>query len=127
MFLALDNEQQEEVYFIKQYKLGNIEEKLFLELSEFFSKKRIAYFAYMSLIETLDSSCKPADNLHFCLIIKPSKKFQFSVHTKVLYNIISKYIPDTLEQFVDFCVLGYEKSIYFNYKKEDCIRIYSEY
>ena len=114
--------------YVRQLKIENVNEILVKRLNEYLKKKKCAYWVYLSKIETLNNDMEVFEKAHYCLIIKAdNKKFNYSRDAQALFDIMEPFLRDdaNIEKFVDVSVIGWQNTIQFDYKKEDCVVLYS--
>ena len=120
--------ETDETVYIKQLPIGNINKSLDESLNEYLKKRKNTIWVYLAKIETLNKQLEVFEGPHYCLIIKPDKKFNYNKDTQALFDIIKPFlINDSVEDFLDISIVGWNNTLQFDFKKEDCAQIYCAY
>ena len=118
--------ETDETVYVRQLKLEKIDEYIFNQLNKYIKNKKCAVWAYLCKIETLNKDLKVFETEHFCLVIKPDKKFKYPRDPQALFDILAPLLKSK-NDFVDVSVLGWSSTMQFDFKKEDAICLYCQY
>ena len=105
-------------------KPENINEEMMGKLNKYLKNRKCAYFAKLVLIRIYNNkTLEPLENEHYCVIIKPTDKFNFDKDTYNIFEIMRSYLEEDSD-FVDFSVLGYLKTIQIYDDNDNGVYIY---
>lgn len=108
---------------LKVRKPNNVDENMITLLVQYFKKRNCAYYARLTLITVCDKDTQqPLESEHFCVVIKPTNKFNLDKDNYNIFKLMEPYLEDQSD-FVDFSVLGYPKTMQI-YDEENAIEIY---
>ena len=111
---------------LKIKKPENVDQNMIKSLNQYFKKRKCAYYARLISITVCDKETQdPLEAEHFCVIIKPTNKFNLDKDNYNIFKLIEPYLEDK-NDFVDFSVLGYSKTMQI-YEEENAIEIYTNY
>jgi len=115
--------ETDETVYVRQVKINDINETLKQQLFNYIKSKKCAIWAYLCKIETLNSKFEVFEKAHYCLVIKPDKKFNYSRDPQALFDIMQPFLNEN--DFVDVSIKGWLSTIQFDFIKEDSVEIYS--
>lgn len=114
--------ETDETVYVKQLKLDKIDDHIYDKLHNYIKNKKCAFWAYLCKIETLNSNLEVFEKEHFCIVIKPDKKFKYPRDPQALFDILLPLLEK--DSFVDVSVLGWQNTMQFNLIKEDAIKLF---
>lgn len=77
------------------------------ELNQYIKKRKIAYYAKLVFITIYNKETEePLESEHYCVIIKPTKKYNTEKDNFNIFQIMKPYLNKNSD-FVDFSVIGY--------------------
>lgn len=101
--------KEDKQMILKVRKPDNANEDMINLLKNYFHKKKCAYYAKLVLITIIDKETKePLENEHYCIIVKPQKKYNTEKDNFKLFQLMEPYLDENAD-FVDFSILGNPK------------------
>ncbi len=127
MYINSDNlllPETDETVYVRQIKIEEYNPIMVQKLKEYLKKRKCVFWMYLAKIETINKDMQVFEKEHYCLIIKPDKKFHYQKDANAFIEIMSPFVnEEEVEKFIDVSVIGWLNTMQFNFKKEDCIQI----
>lgn len=109
---------------LKIRKPNEVDEDMIELLRNYFKKRKCVYWVDLALITIMDKNTKkPLEAEHFCVIIKPTDKYNIDKDNFNIFQLMNPYLTEE-SSFIDFSVLGRLKTMQI-YDRENAIQIYS--
>ncbi len=116
--------ETDETVYIRQLPLSEYNPIMVQKLSEYLKKRKNVIWMYLAKIETVNKDMQVFEKQHYCLIIKPDKKFNYTRDANAFIDIMSPFVnEEDVEKFIDVSVIGWQGTMQFDFNKDDCVKI----
>ena len=116
--------ETDETVYVRQIKIQEYNPAMTQNLTQYLKKRKCVTWAYLAKIETVNKDMQTFEKEHYCLIIKPDKKFNYTKDANAFIDIMSPFVnEEDVEKFVDVSVIGWLSTMQFDFNKDDCIQL----